>query len=159
MPPLRPRLARTLVIAPSLRDELVRDAELHAPSETGGVLLGSTNRASRAAVVEVLVEAGPNAQREPHRFEPDGPWQRQRIAELYETSGRRLDYLGDWHSHPQGGGPSGLDRSTARGIAETPAARCPSPIFLIVTYDRGKWQIRAYLLRGRRFRRLRVAVR
>jgi integrative and conjugative element protein (TIGR02256 family) len=121
-------------------------------------MLGSTDAASRAVVAEALVEAGPNARRQPHRFDPDGPWQRGRIAELYQASDRRLNYLGDWHSHPQGGGPSALDRSTARRIAETPAARCPSPVFLIVTNHGGQWQLRAYLFRGRRFKRLRVEV-
>lgn len=140
-----------------LCEELVSEADEFAPRETGGILLGRA--AERAGIVVTeLVGAGPGAKRTEERFVPDGPWQRVRVAERYEASGHSLEYLGDWHSHPAGDGPSELDRSTARNIASTDAARCAHPLFVIVTQVRGHWEIRAYRFGRRRFRRLAVLV-
>jgi integrative and conjugative element protein (TIGR02256 family) len=116
-------------------------------------LLGESEIGETGPMVTALVDAGPKAKRDHRRFEPDGPWQRKRIAELYEASGRRLSYLGDWHSHPRGNGPSRLDRTTARKIARTAAARCPHPVFLIATYVAEGWELRAYRFVRWRFRR------
>ena len=137
---------------------LVEQASEHAPVETGGVLLGLHDNKCRHATVTELVNAGPNAKRETHRFDPDGPWQSAQIAKLYEDSGRALHYLGDWHSHPLGGKPSPLDRATAKRIATTRAARCPHPVFLILTKLKEGWEPRAYRLARRRFRRIEVRV-
>jgi integrative and conjugative element protein (TIGR02256 family) len=108
--------------------------------------------------VSELVEGGPAARRETHRFEPDGAWQRQRIAERYAASGDTLAYLGDWHSHPLGGAPSRLDRGTARCIAKTRAARCPHPIMLIAVYSKGRWELCGYRYARRRLCPVRVEI-
>jgi integrative and conjugative element protein (TIGR02256 family) len=145
-----------LTITPALAREILVDAARHAPRETGGVLLGTRDPSSRKLHVTELVAAGPGARREPHRFDPDGPWQRARIAERYEEAGRALAYLGDWHSHPTGNGPSGLDRRTARRIAATQRAMCPHPAFLIATRVETGWELRAYRFAFRRFSRMDV---
>jgi integrative and conjugative element protein (TIGR02256 family) len=152
---MRRRLKRTVVVAADLADPLRADSELHAPRETGGILMGVVH----SSIIEIthLIEAGPNAERALHRFAPDGPWQREQVAAAYEGSSRTLEYLGDWHSHPLGGRPSDLDRSTAARIAAAPAARCPRPLFLIVTHERGSWELKAYEYRNRRFRHVVVA--
>ncbi len=149
---------RTLTISPTMVQRLTAQATKHAPVETGGVLLGLHDHRRRHATVTELVDAGPKAKRETHRFDPDGPWQSAQIAKLYEDSGRALHYLGDWHSHPLGGKPSPLDRATAKRIATTQAARCPDPIFLILTKVKDDWKPRAYRFAKRRFRRIKVRV-
>jgi integrative and conjugative element protein (TIGR02256 family) len=146
------------MIAPALAERILGEASTYAPLETGGVLLGWRDKRSRHVVVAELVAAGPGARRETHRFDPDGPWQRERIAERYEASGRTLRYLGDWHSHPKGNGPSGLDRSTARRIAAAPRAACRHPVFLIATHVGAGWELRAHRLGRSRFARLDVHV-
>jgi integrative and conjugative element protein (TIGR02256 family) len=108
--------------------------------------------------VTELVGAGPAAVRESRRFQPDGAWQKRRIAELYERSGRTLAYLGDWHSHPLAGPPSGLDRATARRISSAPNARCEHPVMLVAVCDEWEWELRAYRWRRRRLGRMRVTV-
>lgn len=133
-----------------------REAERCYPCESGGVLLGYID-AGHTKRIEVLkqVGPGPDARHETHRFEPDGEWQARRIAAAYEGSGRIVTYLGDWHSHPRGGRkPSDLDRSTAAKIAESPAARAPHPLILILHGGPTDWDLSAYR-RGRR--RLRKA--
>jgi integrative and conjugative element protein (TIGR02256 family) len=149
---------RTIVIDRVLAHEVLAEAARFVPRETGGVLLGVHDRTSRVYAVTDLVAAGPGARRQRDRFAPDGAWQRARIAERYEASGRTLSYLGDWHSHPSGNGPSDLDRLTARRIASTPEARCPHPIFLIATHIGHEWELRGYRLAVRRLRRVPVDV-
>lgn len=149
---LRPR--PSVSVPPSLVRRVLAAAQEHAPLETGGVLLGYARSRGPELFVSELIDAGPQAKRERSRFAPDGPWQRAQIAERYEDSGRRLRYLGDWHSHPGGNGPSALDRETARKIAKTRSARCPHPLFLIATRGDLEWHLHAYRLRGRRLRRI-----
>lgn len=137
---------------------MLAEAAQCAPHETGGLLLGAWYQEARIVRVTELVGAGPRARRERSCFVPDGPWQRARIAERYEAVGRTLEYLGDWHSHPHGNGPSGLDRATARRIATTHSARCPHPLFLIATRINREWELRAYRFGRRRFRHATVVI-
>jgi integrative and conjugative element protein (TIGR02256 family) len=155
MPVLRaPVLRRSLVLGADLAADVVTEAKRFAPLETGGVLLGFPDARKHRLRVTELVGAGPHARHESDRFEPDGRWQKQRIAERYAASGCALHYLGDWHSHPKGDGPSGLDRSTARLIADTPNAYCSHPVFLIATWNGALWELLAYRWASRRFRRI-----
>ncbi len=85
-------------------------------------------------VVEEAIGPGPAAEHERRSFLPDADWQRAEVARLYHASGRMCTYLGDWHTHPEGGRlrPSSLDRRAARTIARAPSARAPLPLMLIV---------------------------
>jgi integrative and conjugative element protein (TIGR02256 family) len=142
----------------SLAKEVIAESVRHAPVETGGVMLGRRTGRGRRIAITQLVDAGPGALRERHRFQPDGRWQKDEIARRYNDSGRTLEYLGDWHSHPAGGGPSALDSATASLIARTPNARCPKPVFLIVTRVNDGWKLCAYRWTTRRFVRIPVRV-
>lgn len=134
--------------------QVLNEAVEFAPLETGGVLLGTRDDESGQDIIATeLVGAGPNARRERRGFTPDGPWQREQIAKRYEASGRTLAYLGDWHSHPHGNGPSDLDRSTALRIAGARTARCPNPTFLIATRTARGWELRTYRFGRTRLRR------
>lgn len=111
--------------------DLARQANHHAPRETGGVLLGYV--ATDNAVVTDALGPGPGARHRRFRFVPDTDYQEAEIARRYEASGRLHIYLGDWHSHPRGRSAlSLLDRHTLRRIADAPHARIPSPIMLVL---------------------------
>lgn len=144
----------TVQLSAMLGEQMLAEAEQYVPCETGGVLLGESDTEGGTVEVTELIGAGPGARRERHRFVPDGPWQRRRIAERYGVTGRRLEYLGDWHSHPHGNGPSRLDRATAHKIATTRAARCRYPVFVIATRVGREWELRAYRFALRHFRRV-----
>lgn len=118
---------------------MLREADDRYPNETGGVLLGWT--LNGAHYVLDAVGPGPNATHAPTGFDPDSDWQEQAIAEAYARSGRRVTYLGDWHTHPRGAPrPRRLDRATMRAIAGHEAARCPEPFMLIVAGEPGHWK-------------------
>jgi integrative and conjugative element protein (TIGR02256 family) len=143
------RRAEVFVPAAVLQD-MEAETERHAPEETGGVLLGYTDRTdARRIQVTLQLGPGPRAVHRRHFFDPDSEWQAHEIAAAYASSGRVSTYLGDWHSHPGGSRrPSGLDRSTARRIALCGRARASHPVMLILHGEAGDWRLAAYR-RGR----------
>ncbi|MEA2379142.1 MAG: hypothetical protein QOD13_3049 [Thermoleophilaceae bacterium] len=139
---------------------MVREAERCAPDETGGVLLGYAEQDGDDVVVLDVLGPGPNAKHDRARFEPDGRWQAERVAERYEASGRVVAYLGDWHSHPKSPPiPSKLDTRTARRIAREKAARASEPLMLILgRRSPDEWALAALRNRRRALRPMRLEV-
>lgn len=112
--------------------ELIVHADAHLPNETGGLLAGYRHSAAEL-VVTAAIGAGPGARHHRASFEPDTQWQADALAKRYGESGRRLEYLGDWHTHPGGlARPSRMDRRTMRRIAFFAEARCEEPIMAIL---------------------------
>lgn len=137
----------TLWITTAALEAAQAEGSTHAPEESGGVLLGWRGPARSEYVVTDLLGPGPGASHERTRFEPDYPWQERQIADRYEASGRRVTYLGDWHTHPGGPArPSRRDVRTLVTIARSPAARIPDPI-MVVLGGGGPWRPAAWRLR------------
>jgi integrative and conjugative element protein (TIGR02256 family) len=110
---------------------LLLEARRCAPLETGGVLLGW--RDATDVCVTNIIGPGPRATHDRTSFMPDADWQAEQVALLYSQSGRRLAYLGDWHTHPGAAPiPSARDRKTLRVISRHRPARCPNPIMVIL---------------------------
>ena len=117
---------------------ITRAARRRYPRETGGILMGRWLSGGRALVTAVI-GPGPKAQHGRTSFEPDQNWQEREVARLYKRSGRIWNYLGDWHTHPDGSAtPSDQDVAVARGIARASRARCPAPVMLIAGVRRGR---------------------
>jgi integrative and conjugative element protein (TIGR02256 family) len=136
-------------------DELFREAHRWSLRETGGALMGW--RGDGEAVIASVLGPGPRARHGLRSFEPDGEWQNDQGRRLYVESGRTIAYLGEWHSHPHGGGtPSGQDRETAEMIATDPAFRAPRPLYAIASkpwrrFRRRAWQLTIYQWTGEEF--------
>jgi integrative and conjugative element protein (TIGR02256 family) len=113
-------------------DAALTEADRAFPLETGGVLLGW--RASTAEVVVTdVVGPGPAAEHHGIWFRPDADWQQEQIDARYSQSGRTVTYLGDWHTHPNGGAAlSRKDLRTLRRIARHTAARTPQPVMAVL---------------------------
>ena len=151
------RTLLTVWLAPTVWPTLTAEASRVAPRETGGVLLGW--RAGQRIYITEAIGPGPHAAHGQTTFVPDADWQAERIAELYERSGRRLAYLGDWHTHP-GGSPvhSEADRATLSTIAAYEPARCPRPVMGILGQPDGEeWRLQCHIFTpGTTLRRERV---
>lgn len=145
---MRPRRqpAATIWWERTALDSALAEAASRWPLETGGVMLGW-----RASAVEVVVQVtigpGPRAEHHPTAMRPDAAWQQERIAEIYRQSGRRVSYLGDWHTHP-GGTPrlSPRDLRTLRRIARHADARAPQPLMVVLAGGSEQWQLVPYQL-------------
>ncbi|HEY8722856.1 MAG TPA: Mov34/MPN/PAD-1 family protein [Gaiellaceae bacterium] len=129
------------------------------PDETGGILLGYEALEEEAVVVTALVGPGPNSKASRAHFDPDGEWQEKEVARIYEASGRRATYLGDWHSHPKGlARPSWKDQRTARSIAEFREARMSNPLMLIVATSESGFRFAAFRYFHGKLRRVALRV-
>ena len=128
--------------------ELLYQAEQWTPLETGGVLLGW--RSPGHVCVTNIIGPGPAAHHTGTSFRPDAVWQAEQIAQLYAASGRRLAYLGDWHTHPGATPvPSPRDVQTLDSIARHPSARCPQPIMIIIGQPHtAQWVVEAHAIAG-----------
>ncbi len=131
-------------ISSSAIELMTYQADVHEPLETGGILLGIASRED--IWIEEAIGPGPLAKHEKSCFVPDHEYQERAIEAAYVESGHRIQYLGDWHTHP--GGPlvlSRSDRRTFKAIARYQPARQPRPVMLILAggfpWKLGVWRI------------------
>lgn len=127
------------------------------PLETGGLLLGSLSGQDEL-VVTTIVGPGRNAIHRPWSFDPDQDWHERALAKVYADSGRKVQYLGDWHSHPNGRASlSPHDKDALKLIASFAPARNSEPIMLVIACsDDGTVQSACFRLLGERMVRLRL---
>jgi integrative and conjugative element protein (TIGR02256 family) len=124
------------------------------PLETGGVLMGFVS--AKRTVVTSVIGPGPRAVHRRRSFTPDAEWQQDRVADLYESSGRRDTYLGDWHTHPAGSTRASFtDWVAAWTIARSREARCRKPVMVVLSIaEDGAVSVGAYRWDRRRLRRI-----
>lgn len=128
------------------------------PTETGGVLLGLSDWSKRVAVVTDVVGPGPDATHGATRFEPDHEWQAAEVAARWHQD-PRLEYLGDWHTHPDGSAtPSKLDKTALETIAAAPDAQQPRPLMLILALKESGTAVSSTWFSGVKFESLRLSV-
>lgn len=119
-------------VEPAARLALIQEAERAYPSETGGLLIGYA--AEGAVVVTRVVGPGPAAVHGPDSFAPDDEYHASTIEAVFaETEGSEW-YLGDWHTHPDGGlYLSRKDFSVLTKIANCPSSGLTYPIMLVIS--------------------------
>ena len=94
------------------------DATHWSPQESGGALLGRISYEHRTISIAGLVDAPTDSIRKRGRFVLGTAGLVKQLREAHENSVGYLAFVGTWHSHPQGGPHSGIDRETLRKIAE-----------------------------------------
>ncbi|MFZ1685523.1 MAG: ThiF family adenylyltransferase [Candidatus Zixiibacteriota bacterium] len=72
------------------------------PNETGGVLLGHVDLLRRCLYVIDSVFAPPDSIEHPYAFIRGFSGIRAKLAKLTNVTGGNLQYVGEWHSHPDG---------------------------------------------------------
>jgi len=124
----------------------VKMANKYSPLENGGVLMGYFTPSKNEAVVTKPVGPGPEAEHSSHGFCPDNRFHTEEIEETFRKD-RRIIYIGDWHSHPNGNpNLSPRDKKTLKNISSYPASRLPNPVMLILYGDPDNWNYAAYQL-------------
>lgn len=93
------------------------DATHWSPKESGGALLGRISYEHRTISIAGLVDAPTDSIRKRGRFVLGTAGLVKQLREAHENSVGYLAFVGTWHSHPQGGPHSGIDRETLRKIA------------------------------------------
>jgi proteasome lid subunit RPN8/RPN11 len=132
---LRPEDVPVVIDVSERAQESIRRAAGKAdPNETGGVLLGAV--LDRRAVVAEAVEIR-DLDATPISFRVKEGAIREAVDRSRQRD-PRLGYLGEWHSHPLGSGPSPKDRVMMLTIAEEGEVENPVLILVHPHEDVGK---------------------
>lgn len=91
-------------------DQISEETKIWGSLETGGVLIGSVSILRRCFTVSRVLEAPPDSLRSENSFVLGIKDLKKNVRDAWSRSGESLNYVGVWHSHPNGGGPSALDR-------------------------------------------------
>ena len=119
---------------------LTAEAKSKTPLETGGVLMGYF-ASEHVPVILYAAGPGPKAIHHHNYYLPDQKFDESEIAAVYEKYGRKITYLGDWHTHPASFPElSGRDKRTLRRIARYKLARVETPLMLLLS-DKGCWDV------------------
>jgi proteasome lid subunit RPN8/RPN11 len=133
--------ARVVLLADSV-EAFMREAAARAyPRETGGIIVGvwGNGRPWVTHACEVISpDAGPT-----HYILPAGTT-RSLVSQM-RGADSRLGYLGDWHTHPMDVGASGVDRQTARRLADTAGSDGREVVLLVSRRQGRKHVVEAYL--------------
>lgn len=124
----QPDLGLHLIVTSQCLHEMQQLALYHQPNEFGGVLVGGYSATGEGAVISRIIV--PTKYRSSgHSFAPDAASINSQLQELPNE----LQYLGDWHSHPNGPAqPSPTDKRTIAQVARHPQVGIKSPLLLIV---------------------------
>jgi integrative and conjugative element protein (TIGR02256 family) len=114
--------------------------------ETGGVLIGYWAD-NRNVVITASAGPGPDAVHRRFSYEHDHVWEAEQIAADYERSGRAYVYIGDWHTHPDAssGRISGTDKRALRQVLNSPEARLPQALMLVLFGQPQEWQVNIWI--------------
>jgi len=144
----QPELGVSVKIHRSALEQIEKMTKEHIPKEYGGILLGScTHDRKEARIYEVYhpkkYQAGPA------HFERPPEEMNHFLQKRYKESKGKIDYLGEWHSHPTGPlAPSSLDKQAMKEIASLKSVNTNLPILLIRTASGGCTTVKIYIHQG-----------
>jgi integrative and conjugative element protein (TIGR02256 family) len=101
--------------------------------ETGGVLAGIISPQGNVEITDVS-GPGPKAKLGADKFEKDIEYCQIFLDSLYINSGKKVVYVGEWHSHPSDDNrPSGLDIESLTAIANQKEYLTVEPVSIILS--------------------------
>ena len=101
----------TLVVDEQLTRRLAELRTAKLPHETGGVLLGSFDLARKILYAVDTIPSPPDSEEWPTLYIRGKRGLKPQVDKVQELTGGQLEYVGEWHSHPDGCAclPSDLD--------------------------------------------------
>jgi len=133
----------TLITDESFVKKLQQVRSKKLPNETGGVLLGSWDLTRRIVYVVDTIAAPPDSEERTTLFIRGSAGLRERVIKAGERTGGMIQYMGEWHSHPDGYGtvPSEDDSNIFSWLSEKTQEDGFPPIMLIVGEGGMRWFI------------------
>ncbi len=119
------------------------ESERRSPLESGGVLIGHLDTLGRTRITSAT-GPGPLAMHSYDRFRRDGDFTQAEVDLRHTTSQGRDDYIGEWHSHPGGEGPSRMDLQSMSWVGTNAKYDRSQPLLLIAQRARSNWRLRVY---------------
>lgn len=132
-----------LVSDEGLLEQVARLRLERLPNETGGVLLGTIDAQRRIAYVVDALPSPPDSKEWPTSYIRGTRGLAAKVARLRAAADDAIDYVGEWHSHPDGAGvsPSPDDREALSHLVDLRASDGLPGAFLIVGEDDASWQL------------------
>lgn len=112
-------------VSPRVINMIKEESKKHLPNETGGVLIGHISLVNRTFTIVDFIDAPEDSKRSPCYFELGTIGLKDKIESYEVKTNGLLTYLGTWHSHPLGGGPSGIDKKMKEKLMKD-RGNCPS---------------------------------
>jgi hypothetical protein len=111
------------------------------PNETGGVLLGSFDLGRRIVYVVESIPSPPDSIERPMAYIRGCQGLLEAVHAVEKNTGGMLQYVGEWHSHPDGFSvnPSGDDRAEFEWLAGYMQADGLVPLMLIAGQNGQAW--------------------
>jgi len=110
------------------------------PVETGGVLIGGFDLYNKIVYVADILPSPKDSVEEPYSYIRGFEGLLEQIEKIKNISGKRLNYIGEWHTHQNGVRPSRLDKlALNEQVAEMSLAGLPA--IMIIIGDKGKYKI------------------
>ena len=92
----------TVILDSELLDTLTRMRECRLPNETGGVLVGSRDRSRKILYVVDALPSPPDSEELKTSYIRGIKGLSEEVERIVRITGSNLDYIGEWHSHPDG---------------------------------------------------------
>jgi len=93
----------TLSVHPQVLRQIAEIRTVHLPNETGGVLIGSFDTEHRVAYIVHALPSPPDSIEWPNLYIRGCSHLTQEVKRIRDATMMHLDYIGEWHSHPDGG--------------------------------------------------------
>ena len=108
----------TVILDSELLDTLARMRECRLPNETGGVLVGSRDRSRKILYVVDALPSPPDSEELKTSYIRGTKGLSEEVERIVRITGSNLDYIGEWHSHPDGNSvePSASDKKLLNWI-------------------------------------------
>ena len=92
----------TVIYDSELLDTLAQMRENRLPNETGGVLIGSRDRTRKILYVVDALPSPPDSEELKTSYIRGTKGLSEEVERIANVTGSNLDYIGEWHSHPDG---------------------------------------------------------
>ncbi len=123
-----------LYIESACLQEIEEYSRLHFPNEFGGILIGSYLNDYKELIISGII-CPDKFINSPMNFEPDYKVLNIKLKELYKEFEGKIEYIGDWHSHPNNTNHfSSSDFKSIQDVAKSKNVNTHNPILLIVAY-------------------------
>jgi integrative and conjugative element protein (TIGR02256 family) len=131
---IQPELNLKLTIESDCFKEIEEISRYNFPNEFGGILIGSYLNDYKDLVISGII-CSDDFRNSPMTFTPDHINLNVKLKELYKKFDGKIEYLGDWHSHPNGNNQFSMDDfKSIQDIAKSENVRTHNPILLIAAY-------------------------
>ncbi|HHM6169335.1 TPA: ThiF family adenylyltransferase [Pseudomonas aeruginosa] len=114
------------------------------PNEIGGSIIGITDLKARTLVIVDVLPTPPDSQSSPSHFIRGEKGQQEALEEVHGRTARVVDYLGEWHSHPDGvpARPSQNDESLLNTVHRKMSAEGLPALMVIVASNEVSFIVR-----------------